>query len=303
MGREVRRVASDFAWPLDTPYVGFLRPEEMNPVSCPTCGGNGLSPEGHEMYQRWWGYIPFSPERSGSAPFTDEDVEILEYVRYKIADSRAFYDDHLGSRGEETIRREAARLCGLWNRMWQHHLSQEDVDALLAADHLEGLTHTYRYDTREWIPLDRPRPTQREVNLWTLNLGKGGPLSVPAYDIHKAEAARRGVSLECAACDGRGETFRDEAHRRAFDEWEPAPPPEGDAWQMWETTSEGSPITQPCATPESLARLLAHEDRIKDDGMSYDQWLQFILGEGWSPTGISDGTTILPGHVALLQDH
>ena len=302
MGRQVRRVPADFAWPLDVPYEGFLRPDHLQPIRCPTCDGDTMSPEGRGMYRRWWGYAPFSPEQTGSVPFTAEDPEILEYARAKIMDSRAFYDAHLGSTGDETARREAARLCGIWNGMWQHHLSQDDVDALLAADHLEELTHRYCYDTRSWVPLDRPKPTQREVNLWTLNLGKGYPLSVPGYDIQKAEAARRGVTLECAACDGRGETFRDDEHRRAFDEWEPVEPPTGEAWQMWETVSEGSPITPPCATPEALARLLAHEDKVRDDGTGYAGWLAFIVGEGWSPTGMGSGEGIVPGHVAIVQD-
>lgn len=302
MGREVRRVAIDFDWPLNTPYSGFLRPAELNPVRCPTCDGDSMSPEGREMYQRWWGYIPFSPEQTGSTAFTADDPEILAYARAKIVDSRAFYDDYLGSRGDETARREAARLCTIWNGMWQHHLSQEDVDALLAADHLDGLTHRFCYDTRTWISLDRPTPTQREVNLWTLGLGPGSMLSVPGHDIHRAEAARRGISLKCATCAGEGESFRDDDHRRAFDEWQPTPPPAGDAWQMWETVSEGSPITPPCATPEALARLLAHEDTIRDDGMGYEQWLTFIVGPGWSPTGMTALGTVMPGHLAMAQD-
>jgi hypothetical protein len=302
MGRQVRRVPADFAWPLNVPYGGFLRPDDIRLVQCPTCGGDGMSREARDMYQRWWGHVPFSPHQTGSTPFTAEDPEILAYARAKIMDSRAFYDAYLGSAGEETARREAARLCLIWNGMWQHHLSQEDVDALLAADHLEGLTHRYCYDTRSWIPLDRPVPTQREVNLWTLNLGKGFPLSVPGYDIHKAEAARRDVPMECAACSGEGETFRDDAHRNAFDGWEPVEPPVGEAWQMWETVSEGSPVTPPCATPEALARLLAHEDAVRDDGMGYEGWLAFIMGAGWSPTGMGSGGTMVPGHLAIAQD-
>lgn len=302
MGRQVRRVAAYFDWPLDVPYEGFLRPDAIQPVTCPECQGDAMSPEGREMHQRWWGYIPFYPEQTGSTPFTAEDPEILEYARAKIMDSRAFYDDYLGSRGDETARREAARLCRLWNGMWQHHLSQEDVDALLSSGEAEGLTHRFCYDTREWVPLDRPVPTQREVNLWTLNIGRSGPLSVPGYAIQKAEAARRGVQLECARCAGEGATFRDDAHRQAFDSWEPTEPPAGEFWQMWETVSEGSPITPPCATPEALARLLAHEDAVRDDGMGYGSWLTFIAGAGWSPTGIGRGEDIVPGHMAAVQD-
>jgi hypothetical protein len=35
--------------------------------------------------------------------------------------------------------------------------------------------------------------------------------------------------------------------------WEPTEPPEGDGWQLWETTSEGSPVSPVFETAEALA--------------------------------------------------
>lgn len=43
-------------------------------------------------------------------------------------------------------------------------------------------------------------------------------------------------------------------------------PPTGEGWQMWEDTSEGSPMSPVFATREELARWLAN----------YDQWLAII---------------------------
>lgn len=302
MGRQVRRVALDFEWPTGIPYSGFIRPAELDTIQCTTCEGRGWSPEGREMHERWYGYVPFDPAQTGSEPFTRDTPGILDYARRKIQDERAFYDNYLGARGEETVRREADRLCALWNATWQHHLSQDDVDAMLADDDqiLDGLTHRFDTATRKWDRIERDAPTQREVNIWGLGL-QGGLVQVPAYAVQKAEAARCGVTLTCAVCDGEGSSYRDDAHRGAFEDWEPTEPPKGEGWQLWETVSEGSPVSPVCASAEDLARHMEHRDRASEDGMGYEGWLRFITECGWAPSGIGVGDVIVPGHVALAM--
>ncbi len=58
-------------------------------------------------------------------------------------------------------------------------------------------------------------------------------------------------------------------------------------WQMWETTSEGSPISPVCDTPEELARWLADNgaSSFADSTATYEQWLAMI-GQGWAPSAI-----------------
>ena len=52
-------------------------------------------------------------------------------------------------------------------------------------------------------------------------------------------------------------------------------PPIGDGWQMWETTSEGSPMSPVFSTAEELARWLADSNAsaMGDQGATYEQWL------------------------------
>lgn len=74
--------------------------------------------------------------------------------------------------------------------------------------------------------------------------------------------------------------------------------PEGTAtgWVMYETTSEGTPISPVFEMPEELARWLA------DNGAStfghstatYDQWLGMIRA-GWAPSAVSDGSGLRSG--------
>ena len=65
-------------------------------------------------------------------------------------------------------------------------------------------------------------------------------------------------------------------------------PPEGEGFQLWETTSEGSPISPVFSTAEKLAEYLEAEkvSSFASITCNYDQWLDFIKGPGWAPSAI-----------------
>ncbi len=97
---------------------------------------------------------------------------------------------------------------------------------------------------------------------------------------------------QCPVCEGKGQ---DPVTQVASDAWAPTEPPTGDGWQMWETTSEGSPISPVFATPEALARWLAdtNASALGSRGASYDAWLSMILGPGSAMSGLMvDGKMI-----------
>ena len=73
-------------------------------------------------------------------------------------------------------------------------------------------------------------------------------------------------------------------------------PPTGDGWQLWETVTEGSPISPVFATPEELADWLvsADNDTSITKGTTREQWLAMIQ-VGWSPSLVHDGDGIRPG--------
>lgn len=76
-------------------------------------------------------------------------------------------------------------------------------------------------------------------------------------------------------------------------------PPRGDGWQLWETVSEGSPISPvfPCA--ERLARWMASPQyRWALQKLTYEQALAFIEA-GWAPSFIyTPQTGLVPGEAA-----
>lgn len=55
-------------------------------------------------------------------------------------------------------------------------------------------------------------------------------------------------------------------------------------WQMYEDTSEGTPISPVCETPEELARWLADNgaSSFAGDTATYEQWLKLIVGRGYT---------------------
>lgn len=156
---------------------------------------------------------------------------------------------------DAAVRREAKRLFDLWKAQWCHHLIQADVDALVVSGRLMDLTHVWSSESG-WQPIGPPPVvTAAQVNRWSLS-GMGHD-SINQYICVEARCQREGVPRLCDRCHGGGDSWQSNAARALFEAWESTEPPTGDAWQMWETTSEGSPISPPFATPEELARWLA----------------------------------------------
>ena len=69
-------------------------------------------------------------------------------------------------------------------------------------------------------------------------------------------------------------------HPSNYDKWH-HDPSSGNGYQLWETTSEGSPISPVFETPEGLAKWLADTDASSfgPQTATYDKWLRFIRSE------------------------
>lgn len=79
-------------------------------------------------------------------------------------------------------------------------------------------------------------------------------------------------------------------------------PPTGEGWQMWETTSEGSPMSPVFKTPEELAHWLADTNASAFGSLTatYEQWLSMI-GAGWAPSAVYTPETGLISGVEASQ--
>jgi hypothetical protein len=280
MGREVRRVALDFQWPLDRVWEGFLNPHHET-EDCKECKGSGSGPEARALSDLWYGYVPFDPASTGSAPFTVKTPEVRAFAERNCRQSPDFYGD-----SERAIVREGERLCRLFNGQWSHHLSQDDVDALVAAGRLRE---------RDGLP-DFKADT---VNRWSI--GGFGHDGINQHVVVKARLEKQGISELCPHCKGEGFHWKSEEGRLRQESWTPTPPPEGEGYQLWETVSEGSPISPVFAAPEDLATWLVGNARRIDSGTTYDQWLAFIAGPGWAPSMIISGGQMMSGVEAVAR--
>lgn len=256
------------------------------------------------LHKQWYGNAPFNPEDRGSKPLTPQTPAVRWFAERNCSHTPAFYG---GS--EKDIVREAQRLCGLWNGQWSHHLNQVDVDALLKADRLWDFTRIpITLEQRElvkrrvrsgrcnsWLPYDNGyRPTAAEVNRWTILC----PMGADAGPVISAECERLGHPTTCSQCAGEGCSWPSEEVKQQCENWKREEPPTGEAYQIWETVSEGSPISPPFLMPSALAAWMAIF--YAQDG-THEQWLKFILGPGWAPSVVSIGGNVMSGVEAVCD--
>lgn len=288
MGREIKRVALDFDWPLNKTWEGFLWPENLRETTCVRCDGRGYSPEALHLEQRWYGKVPFSPSETGSTPFTPETPEVRAFAERNVSGSEWFY-----GWGEPAIQKEARRLSDLWNGMWMHHLSQEEVDVLVANGGLRDYTHTWSREDG-WQKID-PTPeliaediNRRSVSSWS---GSGGLGVLMDYHLKL-----QGKSDRCEICDGHGTIEAYPGQREGGEKWEPTEPPAGEGWQVWETVSEGSPISPVFADREGLIRWLMSPAYSWGTSrpLTREQAENFTEA-AWAPSGFIVNGEVIPG--------
>jgi hypothetical protein len=130
---------------------------------------------------------------------------------------------------------------------WCDKLTQDEVDALVEAGRLRS------HVDGKWTKIPR---TAEEVNKanrreapWNGDLHHDGSNS---YLCVKTRGERLGVWGLCPICEGGGGFYCDPKYEKLADAWEQIEPPEGPGYQLWETTSEGSPSSPVFATIEEL---------------------------------------------------
>lgn len=163
---------------------------------------------------------------------------------------------------------------------WCDKLTQGEVNHLLA----EGRLRTWVKDDSDrgggWESLPR---TAEEVNAEPLQHDGINRCILIEY-----RCARLGLPYYCDGCDGEGRIATAE-QRAEYDEWQPSEPPTGEGFQMWESVSEGSPISPTFETPSALAAWLAEHPSGVTDRFGYGDWLDVINGQVFG-TDIADSS-------------
>jgi len=122
---------------------------------------------------------------------------------------------------------------------WEYSLTQDEVDRLVKGRRLRDLTRDDYY------------PTADEVNQWarTNFMGHDGINQMLCVEVR---AKRLGVFGKCELCKGEGDLWFSDEIKKLSEEHESREPPEGEGYQLWETCSEGSPVSPVFKTLDEL---------------------------------------------------
>ena len=273
MGREIKRVPLDFDWPLNEVWDGFLNPYYVA-VDCAYCKGTGYGILARQWKEKWYGWdTVFLPEETGSAEHQPSDSYIFENIRHKIAHTDTEY--YLSAANTHSLDTaayfEAIRMCRIWNSAWCYHLDQEDVQALFDEKRLHHL------------PGGHPEVCPNAYDLNRAYLFGFGHDSINSMLCVDARCQRNSWASRCWRCKGSGHLWPSKEAEERFDAWEETEPPEGDGWQIWETVSEGSPISPVFASADELVHWLTKDENgayswEAAENFVHTQWAPSMLG-------------------------
>lgn len=161
---------------------------------------------------------------------------------------------------------------------WSNHITQDEVDALVKSNRLYNFTHTFIGD-QGWVKKDPEYiPTAEEVNNWNRNGGFGHD-SINRWVCVKARAKRLGVYGKCKFCDD-GEIWHSKEIKKLSENWDSFDPPTGKGFQLWNTTTEGHPMSPVFESLELLCEWLEPNATIfGSDKISKEEWFR-MLGDG-----------------------
>lgn len=198
-------------------------------------------------------------------------------------------------RGETAASRWLQAVGQLVSMLGQDYLNQQRGRPM--HPYLSQLQNSPRYEVG--------RPSEDILELVTGLCGEptmmGFPHSHRPYQKLVAAAGVRNDWGMCPNCNGEGSNPTPEEQER-YDAWQPTEPPTGDGWQLWQTVSEGGPVSPVFPTPEGLAHWLTTPHAGMDRMDSKAAALRFVHA-GWAPsggwepdTGHMTGTVLI-GHI------
>jgi hypothetical protein len=176
-----------------------------------------------------------------------------------------------------------SQISASWNRdeldraeklAWHDKIGQAEVDNLIEEGRLQTFWRNPE-DPRDWEWQSLPR-TAAEVNAEQHQRGFSGHDAINRGILVRFRCERLGIPLNCPPCQGHGNIATPE-EREAYENWELIEPPGGPGYQLWETTSEGSPISPVFGTLEALCDYAAVNcSTFGSDRATAEQWRSML---------------------------
>jgi len=242
----MKRVPIDFNWEIGKVWSGYVNPHVRH--DCKDCQGSGYSKEYKDYENEWYGWY-------------NEDWKPNPF-------------------------REGARYNAT---AWHNNLTKEDVAALIEEDRLWSFTRVALNDEHReiirkkiegggnsWLPFDNGYiPTPEEVNEW--NLRGLGHDSINCSIVIEARLKKEGKSHLCPKCMGKGVNWQHPKAKELYESWENYEPPTGEGFQLWETTSEGSPNSPVFKSLEELCEWCAeNSSTFASFKATKEEWMEML---------------------------
>jgi len=264
MGRTLKRVPLDFDWPAKKTWEGYLNPFYKYVSECRDCNRTGYGPDALFLHNTWYAHL--------AVPLFDN------WVGYNIiAVPPRERLKTMGWRDDVCNAIDRARKFGFKTLThWSDKLEEADIKALVDDGRLMDFTHTWAPEKKWQKKEPAYTPTPDEVNAVS-NHGIGHD-AINASTCIKARCRRYGVKdYLCPVCKGEGEIWSAPKWKKEADRWTPTEPPKGKGYQLWQTTSEGSPISPVFKTLDELCVWAAENaTTFASEKATKDQWMAML---------------------------
>ena len=289
--RTLKRVPLDFSLPFKKVWKGYINPNS-GPSTCNLCDGSGLNAVTNQISEDFYDNNGFGMRWRYDYGFDPEGKPAARPPWRTLGESRAWCNNITQDEVQALIDR--GRLMNFTHE-WTHekgwkpkqwptpgfwcpvckiavpqlsaehltaHCTLCDVEMLLLAGDDKRLQHV---------------PTPVEVNEWNQRgMGHDG---INRWILIETRAKRLGVYGKCPDCKEKGTTRLPRKLKKKHNGWKEFEPPTGPGYQLWETCSEGSPISPVFASAEELADWCADNATILgNEKTSRENWLE-MFGE------------------------
>jgi hypothetical protein len=273
MGRQLKRVALDFDWPLNRVWKGFINPHfKPCPEDERTCFGGYTGGS-------WW----------------------MDAICQQIAMIGSQTAEYLQAKGDVESIRQGGRVNFPHPNLTEWATAPRvgtprAVSERINAKYPDGGPERWREFKQYWDSNpDRLKPFTQD--LFDVIQGLAGkedarrmwgraPWEIRKKLFRAAKIKMKGWG-ECPVCKGEG---LDPKMKKKYEAWKEEEPPAGSGYQVWETVSEGSPISPVFATAEALIDWLCQPGDGMRQGYSRQAAEAFVRGSGWVPSMVvADG--------------